>query len=263
MPGAEGVSIPPRPAVLHPILSIGSTCRISEPVAQGTRPAGRGGQREAVRSATSASPSLGLPEVVSLSPQPKQVVETNLPACRKHVPTCDFSLLTFPEKSSSVRYVIYLIVLIKLLIPHSPALYLGTSANFILPVPRSPGVWAGGGEQREHLGLRVWVMRATAAPPHPWSHTRTPRGTFRTLTGPGREAVAQQGRPVTQTVSEQHRLRRQMSVWCPPRTPTRPRGSSVPGPTHPSGRAPPASTGPHAGALGGETCVRLPAAMGC
>lgn len=83
------------------------------------------------------------------------------------MPTCDFSLLTFPEKSSSVRYVIYLIVLIKLLIPHSPALYLGTSANFILPVPRSPGVWAGGGEQREHLGLRVWVMRATAAPPHP------------------------------------------------------------------------------------------------
>lgn len=153
--------------MLHPILSIGSTCRISEPVAQGTRPAGQGGQREAVRSATSASPSLGLPEVVSLSPQPKQVVETNLPACRKHVPTCDFSLLTFPEKSSSVRYVIYLIVLIKLLIPHSPALYLGTSANFILPVPRSPGVWAGGGEQREHLGLRVWVMRATAAPPHP------------------------------------------------------------------------------------------------
>lgn len=43
VPGAEGVSVPPRPAVLHPILSIGSTCRISEPVAQGTRPAGRGG----------------------------------------------------------------------------------------------------------------------------------------------------------------------------------------------------------------------------
>lgn len=42
-PCAGGVSVPPHPAVLHPILSIGSTCRISEPVAQGTRPAGQGG----------------------------------------------------------------------------------------------------------------------------------------------------------------------------------------------------------------------------